>query len=75
MGTNGCLTNFNVSLDLTNYNMNFTGNPQRYTQYERQFIDRNSDADGDNGDEDGVDGIVNDDDDLHIGIGPQAFPA
>ncbi len=47
--------------------------PQRYTQYSRQFIDRNSDGDNDGWDEDGDGSIINDADDLHIGIGPKAF--
>lgn len=46
---------------------------QRYSQYEEQFIDRNNDGDSDNGDEDGDGNIIWDDDDLFLGIGPEAF--
>jgi len=72
MWTGGCLNN---SVNFRNdINTDFTNTMQRYGQYELQFIDRNSDFDSDWWDEDGVDGIIWDDDDLFLGIGPDAFP-
>ncbi len=72
MGTNGCLNRANIN-DALILNQNYQNNQQRYGQYGRQFIDRNSDNDSDNGDEDWINGIIWDDDDLFIGVGPNAF--
>ncbi len=47
MGTGGCLVDFNISLDGNIENRDHQGAPQRYGQYHFQFIDYNSDADGD----------------------------
>ena len=87
MWTGGCLNWKNISFNLSTLNINYwspTLNPklqQRYTQYQLQFIDRNSNNDVDYylwnilyGDEDGDGSILYDDDDLHIGMGPAAFP-
>lgn len=70
-----CLRDFNASFDLWSTHNDYSWDPQRYTQYLRQFIDRNSDADADGWNEDGdaAGSIIDDDDDLHIGIWPQAF--
>lgn len=46
-----------------------------YGQYGEQFIDYNSDADSDGGDENNDGNIQNDDDDLFLGNGPYAFDA
>ena len=46
---------------------------QRYGQYALQFIDYNSDADGNLWDEDGDGNLVGDDDDLYLGQWPEAF--
>ncbi|MDD2892068.1 MAG: prepilin-type N-terminal cleavage/methylation domain-containing protein [Candidatus Gracilibacteria bacterium] len=55
MGTGGCLV----------------GNQkQRYGQYRQQFIDYNSNANGDGGDENGDGKIQGDDDDEDLGVGP-----
>ncbi len=67
MGTWWCLTSFN------NPWANYDAEPQRYGQYELQFIDHNSDADA-SWDEDGDGNIIWDADDLYLGIWPEAFP-
>lgn len=73
MGTWWCLEDNNINFMLSATNVDRSGQLQRYYQYEKQFIDRNSDNDGDNWDEDGVNGIIWDDDDLFLGIWPAAF--
>jgi len=73
MWVDGCLADKNINYILATPNINRTNQPQRYTQYQRQFIDRNSDNDSDNGDEDGDGSIVWDDDDLFIWEWPNAF--
>lgn len=74
MWTNGCLDDFNTNGTNTDISRVW---PQNYWQYSYQFIDYNSDADNDGGDEDG-EGLFYDfmwdDDDLYLGIGPDAFP-
>ena len=57
----------------TGWCLDTPGNHQMYGQYEQQFIDRNSDRDGDGWDEDGVNGITGDDDDEFLWIWPEAF--
>ncbi|NDK19599.1 prepilin-type N-terminal cleavage/methylation domain-containing protein [Candidatus Gracilibacteria bacterium] len=57
MGTGGCLT----------------GTKQRFGEYRQQFIDYNSNANGDLGDENGDGNIRGDDDDEDLGMGPSAF--
>ena len=46
---------------------------QRYGEYRQQFIDYNSNHNGDGGDEDGNGNIRGDDDDKEIAMGPSAF--
>lgn len=69
MGTGWCLEGPN---DLGN-SVSFSGIYQRYGQYKYHFIDYNSNADGDYGDEDGVDWLIGDEDDVDIGDGPTIF--
>jgi len=64
---NGCITSYNSS------GATLTGLPLLYGQYAQQFIDYNSDADNDWGDENADGDIVNDDDDLFLGRGPNAL--
>ena len=66
MGTGWCLAANNTTGDNTSQS-------QRYLQYEEQFIDYNSDWDGDGGDEDGDWNPLWDDDDLFLGQWPEAF--
>ena len=78
MPQDGCLRDFNIwwgEIDIDR-----SGDVQVYGQYSYQFIDYNSDADT-NWDEDNDSKIGNgdldfigDDDDLYLGIGPEAFP-
>lgn len=73
MWTGGCLDN---SVGYTNHlGVDFRNTDQKYNQYSLQFIDRNSDFDSDGWDEDwDTDGnILSDDDDLFLGIWPDAF--
>jgi len=77
MWTGWCLVDNNQNFDLNSINDSYYTSHQRYTQYERQFIDRNSDND-DEGcsriwDEDCDGSIVWDDDDFFIGMWPEAF--
>ena len=72
MWENGCLSRANIS-DAWVLNQNNQNNQQRFGQYGKQFIDRNSDNDSDNGDEDGDGSIIGDDDDLFLWIWPTAF--
>ncbi|MCD5375385.1 prepilin-type N-terminal cleavage/methylation domain-containing protein, partial [Candidatus Gracilibacteria bacterium] len=76
MGTGGCLATNNIRFGGGGANEDKSG-PQRFGQYEQQFIDRNSDLDGDSGDEDTSNetfrDFVGDDDDSFLGIGPEAF--
>lgn len=82
MGTWGCLNDHNVRGNAILLHSNLEGFQQKYNRYKIQFIDYNSDADNDNGDEDGVgtgwsatSGLVmGDEDDLVLGVGPEAFP-
>ena len=71
MWTWGCLDN--IQGYWNDQNINFSGDHQRFGQYELQFIDRNSDFDNDWWDEDGNGSIIWDDDDLFLGIWPAAF--
>jgi len=73
MWTNWCVITNNRSYDLLSVNDDYRWQPQRYSQYQRQFIDRNSDNDTNNGDENGDGSIFWDDDDLFLGIWPKAF--
>lgn len=74
MWTSWCLTDYNVTLDGWSSHDDYTWEPQRFTQYSRQFIDRNSDEDADGWDENGDGSVIDDDDDLFLWIGPEAFP-
>lgn len=69
MGTGGCLASFN------SIGASQEGKPQRYGQYALQFVDYNSNADGDGGDENGDGALSNDEDDEDLGMGPAAFEA
>ncbi len=90
MWTWWCLVTNNTTFDSSSYNHNRTWQPERYWQYELQFIDRNSDNDTDwypgnctwsdsierlwrLWDEDCDGSIIWDDDDLFLGIGPNAY--
>lgn len=72
MWTGGCLIDHNIRYWLWVVDESKIW-PQRYGQYWQQFIDRNSDEDNDEWDEDGDWDILNDDDDLFLGIWPAAF--
>ena len=67
MWTGWCLSDFNIPT------ADYLWNPQRYGQYQLQFIDHNSDSDI-SADENGDGNIVWDSDDLYLGIWPEAFP-
>lgn len=67
MGTGWCLSSNNTA------GLDHDGSPQRYGQYAMQFIDYNSDYNGDGGDENGNGNIIGDDDDKYIGQGPSIF--
>ncbi|MFA6090176.1 MAG: prepilin-type N-terminal cleavage/methylation domain-containing protein [Candidatus Gracilibacteria bacterium] len=67
MGTGGCLTGFNI------YTADVSSQPQRYGEYRQQFIDYNTNANGDGGDENADGNIRGDDDDEDLGMGPSAF--
>lgn len=76
--TGGCLGALNRWAQLASTTADtYNNTPQRYRQYELQFIDYNSDGDGDFGDEDSSgEGYLSfkwDDDDLYLGNGPEAF--
>lgn len=78
MWTGWCLTFNNVRTNGSLSNTDYTWLNQRYGQYQLQFIDYNSDADSDAGDEDGSSissygWFFQDDDDLFLWIGPPAF--
>ncbi|MDD5769526.1 MAG: prepilin-type N-terminal cleavage/methylation domain-containing protein [Candidatus Gracilibacteria bacterium] len=71
MGTGGCYNN-----DFNNYGVSVNLKPQRYGEYAFQFIDYNSNMNGDGGyyGDENLDGnIRGDDDDENIGEGPEAF--
>lgn len=76
MGTWGCLATNNIRFGWGWANEDKSW-PQRFGQYEQQFIDRNSDLDGDSWDEDTSNetfrDFVWDDDDLFLWIWPEAF--
>ena len=63
----GCVSWYNTP------SADYRNQPQRYGQYAFQFIDYNSNADGDQWDEDGNGSIIGDDDDAYTGVGPSAF--
>ena len=67
MWTWWCLSDFNIPA------ANYLGSPQKYGQYQLQFIDHNSDSDG-TADEDNDGNIFGDSDDLYLWIWPEAFP-
>ena len=71
MWTGWCLNNSPTQEN--NMGIDYTWAEQRYGQYALQFIDRNSDFDGDGWDEDWAAGILGDDDDMFIGVWPEAF--
>ena len=76
MWTDWCLEWKNISFNNSTTNVDVSNIPQRYKQYELQFIDRNSDNDADGwipGDEDWDGSVVWDDDDLYLWEGPAAF--
>lgn len=72
MGTGWCLTSNNRTLWSTSI-VNYTWNQQRYGQYKLQFINYNSDWNGDFWDVWGDTVFIWDDDDLFLGIGPSTF--
>lgn len=76
MGTGGCLENNLYKSDATPL-ASQKNEKQRYGEYELQFIDYNSDQDGNTGDEDNSWeselSFLGDADDLYLGIGPRAF--
>ena len=75
MGTGGCLTHHNSSNGSAN-NLSLSGTYQRFGEYRLQFTDYNGNQDSDApdlGDEDGVNGITNDDDDIELGDGPKVI--
>ncbi len=67
MWNDGCILTHNDA------GASILGDKFLYGQYPEQFIDYNSDADGDGGDEDGDGSILGDDDDLYLGNGPSVF--
>ena len=73
-----CLNDFNITSNSAVTNLNRANTQQIYNRYKYQFIDYNSDADGDLWDEDGsAEANINflwDDDDLYLGQWPAAFP-
>lgn len=78
MGTGWCLTTNNIQHSWVWVGTDYSWNQQRYRQYSGQFIDYNSDADSDVWDEDGLSistygWFFGDDDDLFLGIWPEAF--
>lgn len=79
MGTGWCLEWYKGNYDNSHTSLSHKSKMQRYKQYSYQFIDYNSDADNDLGNEDAsTETFINfvwDDDDLHLGIGPDAFPS
>ena len=72
MGTGGCLSAYNNGANGTNSGtpLDFSGAMQRYGQYALQFMDYNSNADNDGGNEDLAGGILDDEDDKDIGNAP-----
>ncbi|MDD5212858.1 MAG: prepilin-type N-terminal cleavage/methylation domain-containing protein [Candidatus Gracilibacteria bacterium] len=68
MGTGGCYDN-----NFNNYSSPLTGIYQRFGEYYYQFIDYNSNQNGDSGDEDGNGSFIGDDDDEYLGNGPEIF--
>jgi len=79
MWTAWCLTGFNTNPASSTLNSDYSWTPQRYGQYEVQFIDYNSDSDNDVWDEDNSAeaeySFIWDDDDLYLWRWPEAFPA
>lgn len=77
VGNQGCVTGTNVNtINLTSapsFNQDFSGDFQTYGQYSFQFWDYNSNLDADNGDEDGNNLILWDDDDDFFGRWPNVF--
>ena len=73
VGSGGCLTALNTPSINGGGTINYSGSYQRYGQYALQFIDYNGNADGDSGDEDGIDGIIGDEDDKEIGDAPNVL--
>ena len=70
MGVDWCVTTNNSALE------DHTNEAQRYGQYAAQFIDYNSDLDGDWWDEDQngwINSFIGDDDDIFIGQWPEVF--
>ncbi len=72
MGTWWCLSVANRTLSWTTI-VDYTWVQQRYGQYRLQYIDHNSDANGDFGDANGDLNFIWDDDDLFLWRGPDAF--
>ncbi len=74
MGTGGCLKDYNSFNDWSNPDTNYSWTSQRFGEYRMQFTDYNGNQDSDApyvpGDEDGVGGIIWDDDDIELGDGP-----
>ncbi len=66
MGNSGCITDYNTT------GWDITGTSLIYGQYASQFVDYNSDADGDGWDEDTDGDFIWDDDDKFLGNGPSA---
>lgn len=73
----GCISDFNIfwSDASGTLHQDYLGSQLLFWQYTEQFIDYNSDADGDRGDENSDGSIVGDDDDSFTGNGPDAFAA
>lgn len=69
MWNDGCITSYNTTWG------DITGDELLYGQYAQQFIDYNSDADSDGGDENADGQILGDDDDKYLGRWPEAFIA
>ncbi len=74
MGTGGCLSDFNKPTNApAGMTTDYAWTPQRYGQYALQFMDYNSNVDGDGWDEDGNGSILDDEDDKDLGNGPTTF--
>lgn len=74
-----CLDDFNTNtgslaaVPAPQFNVSRVGSRLLYGQYQYQFIDFNSDADGNSWDENGNQSILRDDDDQYNGNGPWVF--
>ena len=73
MGTGWCVNSNNTRAFFVDQDRDYSGQPQRHWQYAFQFIDYNSDRDGNNWDEDNDWDFFGDDDDAFIGQWPSVF--